>query len=134
MSGAGRALATGGVAAAGGVLGDPGVVSRDPITKTTAAAATPPMIHQYEVEGLADRRPRGLPHIWQNRAPGESAVWQAGHGTEPIGTPHSGQNLLAALLPQRGHAVISLDMVRMYPGHGARRNEPGLSPDALACR
>lgn len=55
--------------------------------------------------GATPGRATGVPHWWQNLAPGASSVPQAPQATAPNGAPHEEQNLPDAACPHVGHGV-----------------------------
>src|SRR5215831_4173264 len=72
------------------------------MSATKAIAATP---HGNADEKLRSSRaawPAGVPHRWQNFAPGESAVPQAAQVTPTRAAPHAEQNLPFAAAPHDG--------------------------------
>lgn len=49
--------------------------------------------------------PAGVPHSWQNLAPGVRIAWQELQVASPVTAPHSGQKRPPAGAPQAGQGV-----------------------------
>jgi len=50
--------------------------------------------------------PTGVPHLWQNLAPGVRSAWQVAHFPPASAAPHSLQNLPRADAPQLGQVIV----------------------------
>jgi hypothetical protein len=63
----------------------------------------------FAVAAAVGRPPTGVPHRWQNFAPGESGALQAAHDDAVTGAPHSVQKRPLTAAPHLAHVGAAED-------------------------